>query len=157
MIAHVLIPLDGSPFAEKALAFGQKMLASDGKLTLIAAIEAPLPPVYAYPSPDVFYKLDANRTYMETAKPQASAYLDGIAGKLRGQGYTVVVEVGDGPPAEVITELAERYQVDAICMSTHGRSGISRLVFGSVTSKVLSLANCPVVVVPNHNTDTEPK
>jgi nucleotide-binding universal stress UspA family protein len=157
MIEHVLVPLDGSLLAEKALTFGQKLLAPNGKLTLVAAVEAPLPPVYAYPSPDVFYKLDSNRVYMETAKPQAHAYLDGIAERLRKQGYAVQVEADDGSPAEVITELAKRHKVDAIVMSTHGRSGISRLVFGSVTNKVLSMAPCPVVVVPNQPSDEKPK
>lgn len=155
MIEHVLVPLDGSPLAEKALTFGQKMLVPNGKITLVAAIEAPLPPMYAYPSPDVFYKLDSNRAYMETAKPQALDYLDKIAMKLRSQGYDVVVEAEDGSPADVITEIAERHKVDAIVISTHGRSGISRLVFGSVTNKVLSVAKCPVVVVPNRAEDTK--
>ena len=61
----------------------------------------------------------------------------------------VGVEVHVGEPANVIVETAERLKVDAIVMSTHGRSGLSRWLFGSVTNKVLSANVCPVYVIPS--------
>ena len=60
-----------------------------------------------------------------------------------------MVQFGD--PASVIVDTAGQLHVDAIVMSTHGRSGISRWIFGSVTNKVLGMAECPVLVVPSEN------
>ena len=57
-----------------------------------------------------------------------------------------MVEAGD--PATVIVETAQKLHVDAIVMSTHGRSGLSRWLFGSVTQKVLAASCCPVFVIP---------
>ncbi|MBZ0306650.1 MAG: universal stress protein [Anaerolineae bacterium] len=53
-----------------------------------------------------------------------------------------------GRPSETIVEVAKKLNVDAIVMSTHGRSGLSLLLLGSVTHKVLNTSACPVFVIP---------
>ena len=62
--------------------------------------------------------------------------------------YTIRTRLAEGQPAERILEQAEELAVDAIVMSTHGRSGVSRWVFGSVAQKVLSGASCPIFIIP---------
>jgi nucleotide-binding universal stress UspA family protein len=62
--------------------------------------------------------------------------------------FKVTAEVEVGDPASMIADLARSTNADAIVMSTHGRSGLSRWLFGSVTLKVLEAAVCPVYVVP---------
>jgi nucleotide-binding universal stress UspA family protein len=65
------------------------------------------------------------------------------------RGVTVVCEVYQAPdPASEIAAHADRLSVDLIVMGTHGRSGFRRLLFGSVTEKVLRLAHAPVLTVP---------
>lgn len=77
------------------------------------------------------------------------AYLDRVAKNLQLNGYEVEADVAGGDPADVILAYAEKLHVDMIVMSTHGRSGLDRLLFGSVTNKVVNHSHCPVIVVPN--------
>ena len=56
--------------------------------------------------------------------------------------------VDSGQAYGTIVERAENEQIDLIVMSSHGRSGLSRMLIGSVTDKVLRMAHCPVLVVP---------
>lgn len=83
--------------------------------------------------------------------PYAKHYVESVAKDLVKDGYTVRQEVKMGDAATVITDMAEKLHVDAIVMSTHGRSGISRFLFGSVTNKVLEAKVCPVFVIPSKN------
>jgi nucleotide-binding universal stress UspA family protein len=146
MLRHVLVPLDGSKLAEEALEHALSVLDSHGRLTLVSAVEALEVPIYGYyPATAV---PDFQKTEMELL-PYARHYLEGIADSLLKRGYTVEFEAHIGDPAAVIVDVAQRRQVEAIVMSTHGRSGIKRWLFGSVTSKVLEAKLCPVFVVPS--------
>jgi nucleotide-binding universal stress UspA family protein len=150
MLKHVLIPLDGSPVAEKALDMARRVLAPDGKVTLLTAIQRPEPPVYAYPSADVLDEIERETEMMANAHPEATSYLERMATNLKLNGVqNVEVELGDGDPADLIVDRAFKLGVEAIVMCTHGRSGLNRLLFGSVTQKVLNATPCPVLVVPN--------
>ncbi len=146
MLKHVLVPLDGSKLAEEAIPHALNIIGAEGKITLVSAVEVPDVPIYGYYPP-------ATVPDYETAKsdllPYARHYLEGIAENLTKQQIDVAIEARVGEPADVISETAEKYQVDAIVMSTHGRSGLSRWLFGSVTNKVLSAKPCPVYVVPS--------
>jgi nucleotide-binding universal stress UspA family protein len=84
---------------------------------------------------------------METLEAEARDYLDRIAAEFRAEGYTVGMEISNLPPADAILDYAESQNVDLICLATHGRSGISRFVFGSVTQKVVQAAPVPVLVI----------
>jgi nucleotide-binding universal stress UspA family protein len=80
---------------------------------------------------------------------QAKEYLGKFTEPLTEEGYKVDTVVEFGNPPDVIVEFADVRKVDAIVMATHGRSGVSRWIFGSVTNKVLAVATCPVLVVPS--------
>jgi nucleotide-binding universal stress UspA family protein len=149
MLKHVLVPLDGSLLAEKALDGAKAILQPQGRITLLTAVQTPTPPLYAYPSPDVLHEVQEDMEYVQNTVPRAAAYLDNIAQNLRLNGYTVDVEIATGDPADQIVRLAEQRHVDAIAISTHGRSGLGRWLFGSVTHKVLSATPCPIFVIPN--------
>jgi nucleotide-binding universal stress UspA family protein len=79
---------------------------------------------------------------------QAEDYLRSISKRLASTGARIDISVQVGRDAEVIVEHAKEVGADAIVMATHGRSGISRWLLGSVTQKVLQAAPCPVVVIP---------
>ena len=149
MLQHVLVPLDGSALAQSALDHALKVLGEGGQITLVTVLE---PQEIAlsefYPSTIIpRSNEDENSTYAAIARAQS--YLKRVAADMEEElgiaGYTRV-EVGDA--ATVITDIAENLHVDAIVMSTHGRSGLSRWLFGSVTQKVLAAATCPVLVIP---------
>ena len=65
-----------------------------------------------------------------------------------GVGLKVRQMVDAGQPFGAIVNCAEKERVDLIVMSSHGRSGLSRMLIGSVTDKILRGASCPVLVVP---------
>src|SRR5690606_5568122 len=88
---------------------------------------------------------------LEEVLSHATAYVSKISEGLQARGYTVDTIVQFSEPATLIVDSANARRVDAIVMSTHGRSGISRWLFGSVTSKVLTLATCPVLSIPDEN------
>jgi nucleotide-binding universal stress UspA family protein len=145
MLAHVLVPLDGSLLAEEALIAARKV--TDKRITLISAINMPEIPFYeiSVAAPTVPMQTQFN---LDEMLPRATRYLNGIAQKLRDEGYQVDTLVQIGDPAGVILEAAKHFHIDAIVICTHGRSGLTRWLFGSVTGEVLAGAQCPVLVVP---------
>jgi nucleotide-binding universal stress UspA family protein len=74
-------------------------------------------------------------------------YLEAIGERLAKTGATSVVEVSFSKPAEEILFFARHYGADLIAMATHGRSGIDRLLHGSVAESVMRHAPCPVLLV----------
>ena len=139
MLKHILVPLDGSALAEKALDYAVQIIAPKRRITLVCIVEVP----------DVASSFHPEVMMIEDNLASARGYLDRIANELRKEHQLrvdIVVEVGK--PADVITKIAENEFVDAIVISTHGRTGVERFIFGSVTQKVLNAMPCPVFVVP---------
>lgn len=153
MLKHILVPLDGSKLAEEALDHALDLLCANGRITLLSTVDVPDVPVYGYYPPATAPDYQAT---MEDLLPQAKQYLQDVAARLERPDLTIGVEAQIGEPAHVIVEMAEKLAVDAIVMSTHGRSGISRWLFGSVTGKVLSSQPCPVYVVPSKQKKAAP-
>jgi nucleotide-binding universal stress UspA family protein len=77
----------------------------------------------------------------------AEDYLDRVREHLRGRGITIETSVWYGPATEAILEAARCHGVDEIVMTTHGRSGLGRLLLGSVTEAVLRRTDLPVLVL----------
>ena len=146
MLDHILIPLDGSQLAEEAVESAKQILPKGGKITLITALHVSESWLYGVDPLVVSAEYRQSIDQMEQA---AKTYLQRIAAGLEADGFQVATLLEYGHPAPVILNYAAASNVDAIIMSTHGRSGISRWLFGSVTSKVLSAASCPVFVVPS--------
>jgi nucleotide-binding universal stress UspA family protein len=80
-------------------------------------------------------------------KNLAIAYLDDIGKPLKARGLKVSSAVAGGYAAERIINYAESNSIDLIAMSTHGRTGMGRWVFGSVTDKLLHAGNKPLLVI----------
>jgi nucleotide-binding universal stress UspA family protein len=156
MTNSVLITLDGSPLAERALDFVPRLLKSDTHIRLLtvlgedravelASLASTLGHVGYFSSelPQVKLGVDPQEAIA------ARNYLLGLAEKLELQGYPVTVEVVEGRSvADAIVETANSGKYDAVLMVTHGRTGLSKLALGSVTENVLKKADCPVIVVP---------
>jgi nucleotide-binding universal stress UspA family protein len=153
MFKHLLVPLDGSELSAKALATARQVLGSDGTLTLLNVVDMPdanLVVLYDMPVVPVY---EDHQKLVKMAQTNARAYLKRIAEQLQlSPTITVNTEVQLGNATTVIVERAQALHVDAIVMSTHGRSGLSRWMYGSVTQRVLALMPCPVLVVPGQST-----
>ena len=142
MFQHILAPLDGSVLAEQALSHAKRLVTSDTRVTLLQVVRSPLPviaPEMAAPMP-----IDS----MDDAMTEASRYLRSKVNDLIHAGIKADMEVVPGDAcSHCITSYAQEHNVDLIVMSTHGRGGLSRLVFGSVTEEVIRETPCPVLVI----------
>lgn len=152
MYAKVLVPLDGSSFAEQALDHAQQ-LAVAGATEIHLLSVAPLLedqtlavvdlyPIYVYRD----YLVD-HKQEMEHIIVELTGYLEQVSGRLRAAGYQVVSAVRFGQPADEIIAYAVQHGCDLIVMSTHGRSGLGRWVYGSVADKVLRSSRVPILLV----------
>jgi nucleotide-binding universal stress UspA family protein len=155
---HVLVPLDRSELAEAALDYAVDLVEPYGVLTLLTVIESP-----RYGRRDPYGPIDIRLSdvtlatnmmsyvpteYEQVAWEQVRDYLDQAARRIQKPGLVVDSQIRGGNPAACILEMAQARRVDAIVMSTHGRSGLSRWMLGSVAQKVLCAASCPVFLVP---------
>jgi nucleotide-binding universal stress UspA family protein len=145
MLQKILVPLDGSELAERALPYAKALAEKfDGELILFRGLETvrivPLPEFGVVP-----YEYDE---LVDQAEEQAHGYLGDLRDEIREEGLSARVAVTRGRSvADAIVDFAEKEAVDLIVKTTHGRSGISRWVFGSVALKVLEQAPCPVFLV----------
>ncbi|MFA7250124.1 MAG: universal stress protein [Dehalococcoidia bacterium] len=137
MFSHVLVPLDQSTAAEGALLLAEEIARLTGaRITLVTALTR----LGVAESPEL-RKID------ELAQQRAELYLRKCADRVRKSGVTEVhTEAQFGEPAEVITRLAGSAGADLIAISSHGMTGDRRYPLGSVALKVLTVAQCPVLV-----------
>ena len=86
--------------------------------------------------------------YEKVVIEDARHNLADVSGKILDEGVAARLEVRMGNPAQEILKFAEEEEVDAILIATHGRTGLSHIVFGSVAQRVVRRAKCPVVTIP---------
>jgi nucleotide-binding universal stress UspA family protein len=141
MYKRVVVPLDGSPVAEGMLRF---IVDIAGPLDL----EVVLLRVIRILQPQVTETLrSALLESVEQNTADARAYLAPLAENLRTRGIRVRTEVRHGEPVDEIVDGAREAGADLIAMTTHGRSGLGRLLFGSVAEAVLRQAEIPVFLM----------
>ena len=150
----ILVPLDGSEFAERALPYVQRLERTDAEVILLRAVASAsqlAASAGAAPMPGMtdFVQLS------EDSRREAQTYLDAVATRLRERGVRSRVVVVLAAAAEAITRAAEESKVDVIAITSHGRSGIERVVFGSVADAVVRNSTRPVFVVPMRQADRD--
>jgi nucleotide-binding universal stress UspA family protein len=141
MYRHILIPTDGSKPAEHGAAHGLALAKSLGaKISVIFVLE---------PFSEMSGRfLEVAAKYAELRKEQATTVLDRTAKAAKEAGISCeTIQTENGQPHQAIIAAAEEKGCDLIVMSSHGRSGLSVLLVGSVTNKVLTHAKTPVLVV----------
>ncbi len=149
MEERILVSLDGSKAGEAALPYVEELLSKlspevKAEVTLLQVVSSQSHYVVAG---DESVPIPYTEQEMEQIKGKARDYLSRVGESLKSKGATLEIKVGVGDAAEEIIKTADEINVDIIAMSTHGRSGISRWAFGSVTDKVLRGGNRPVLVV----------
>ncbi len=149
--APIVVPLDGSLAAESALPLAAELARAFGNpLVLARAQEQPVPafPVGTGIGP---IQMGGDSLLVAQATRQAEvatrAYLADKQAELRKAGLQAQYEMGLGPAASFIEEVAQRRQAGLIVMASHGRGWLGRLVLGSVAEKVLREAEVPVLLV----------
>lgn len=141
MYKKILVPLDGSELAEKALVEAEQLARMLGSEIILFEV-VPFMPIYG--SPELVTPLIVD----EKQKESVEAYLAKVAGGLKQKGFNVssMVKTGQQVALEII-DFAKERGVNLIIMCTHGRSGITRWVLGSVTLKVLTRAETPILLI----------
>lgn len=149
MFERVVVPLDGSKVGEAALPVIRQLA---DKLTPGAKVEVTLLGVITLlrhwvvvgeASAPVSYSDEE----LNVIKNRVTDYLERTGESIRGSNVSVNAIVVSGNAAEEILKTADRTKADLIAMSTHGRSGLRRLAFGSITDKVLRGSHIPVLMV----------
>jgi nucleotide-binding universal stress UspA family protein len=151
LYSRVLVPHDGSSFAEQVLPHAADIAKRfEAELHLLEVIPAPNPAVYAADlegSAGSPLAIEAIDEAQEELRKQGQERLQTLANDLGRQGIRTVWTVMDGDPAHEIVEYSNKNQIDLIAMASHGRTGLIRAILGSVTDAVLRNGGHPVLVI----------
>ncbi len=139
MYKKILVPLDGSPLAEQAIEPAIKIAKRhEAEIVLVRAAELTVLP------PATWSYLDVDEVHKEE-RASYQAYLDGL--KVEEVPCRTVLIEGEGLGADPLLAYAEKENVELIVMTSHGRTGLNRWLFGSVAERVVRHAPCPVLTI----------
>jgi nucleotide-binding universal stress UspA family protein len=144
MYQRILVPIDGSATSERALQEAIKLAAGKAQLRLVYVIEE------AYPLDAEGYTFIDYTALQEAVRKTGERTLVQAAEKVRRSGITAETALLDVPGervAAVIDGEALNWAADLVVIGTHGRSGLSRLLLGSVAESVVRGASVPVLLV----------
>jgi nucleotide-binding universal stress UspA family protein len=145
MYDDILVPTDGSETATAALEHARQLaMAHDAAVHLLYVTEA----AAIAPTPSGGEVLDRLREHGEQV-------IENAIDRIREDVRTVEGAVASGPPHRAILDYAEEHDVDLIMMGTHGRTGLSHVVLGSVTERVVRLSPVPVLTLRGEDVDVE--
>ncbi len=149
--APILVPLDGSLQAESALPLAQEFAREFGNsLLLVSAQEQPLP---MFPTGGAWGPVgvgDDSQLILQAtrqAEREARRYLEGKRAELASAGVRAQIEVGPGPAAAFIEDVARQRQVGLVVLASHGRGWLGRLMLGSVAQRLLRDLEMPMLLV----------
>jgi len=141
MYRKILVPLDGSALAERAINHASEIARGTGaEIILLTVVQAPLS---KYPEVGATEEV---KTVLEVAS-QSKAKLEAIVSTLKSEGLKARSEVLEGAADAAILGFAHNHDVDILVMSTHGRTGLSKALMGSVAEKVMLTTKRPVMLV----------
>ena len=142
MYKKILLPTDGSGYANQDIDRVTKLIADDGEIIILS--------VAGKLSPNAFQRRkhvkEVNEGMYDEAKENAE-----LMAKEFPEGYNIKTMVKTGFPAETINKVAEEEGVELIVISASGKSGLHKFIIGSVAEKVLKTSEIDVLLV--HNTD----
>lgn len=147
MYHKILLPTDGSKYAEKA-AKHAIWIASHSNAEIIALNVVDTSSLVGLPAEDLTIRVT------EILKEEAHKSLDNIENMMlefrkegMGKDIKLIKESKEGSPADVILKTVDEEGVDLVVMGTSGKHGLDRFLLGSVTEKVVRSAKCPVLAV----------
>jgi nucleotide-binding universal stress UspA family protein len=146
MYKNILIATDGSTLADNAVSHGLSLAKSVGAKVTVVIVEAPFS-VYDVPESKIHQMSEAFALHAAHTKQHAAKVLNEAADRAKQAGVACdTVQVEHDHPYQAIIAAAKDKGCDLIVMASHGRSGISAVLLGSVTNKVLTHTSIPVLV-----------
>lgn len=148
MYSNILIPTDGSPLAEQAVSKGIELAKGLGaKVTVVTVVE-PFEVMRHFVTADHSQLSETYTAYAREADVHAKKVLEAATQQGAAAGVQIEgVQIESGYPYEAIVKAAEDRGCDLIVMSSHGRKGLSAVLVGSETMKVLTHTKLPVLVL----------
>jgi nucleotide-binding universal stress UspA family protein len=142
MYKTILVPLDGSKRAEVILPHVEELTRRfQAKVILLQVLEAPW--VAAGPE-GTYFEYQAN---LDQREKKARDYLDALQSAFREKGIEVEIQLDSAPVVDAIIKTADDREADLIAMASHGRSGLSRVFYGSVAAGVLQRVDRPLLLI----------
>lgn len=138
----ILIPIDGSDCANRALEHGLALAARDDALSIML-LNVQQPTLYASLLEGISHDLPMQQMLLD----QGEAALQAALERVQQQGIACSPQVKLGKPAQLICELAARPDCLRIVMGTHGRDSLARIVLGSVAYQVVAQSPVPVTLI----------
>ncbi|MFC7176262.1 universal stress protein [Halosegnis marinus] len=149
MEEHLLVPVDGSEEAEAALEYALERFPGE-ELTVVAVVDpadAAVADSMAAPYESPVDAPGVGAEWLADAEESARERVALAGERAEETGFTAETVVRVGRPGHAIVEYATDNDIDHIVMGSHGRSGLSRVLLGSVAETVMRRADCPVTVV----------
>jgi len=143
MYKHILIPTDGSPLSEEAVRQGMALAKSLGAKTTVITVSPKFHTLAVEPGMVIATPKEYERE-CEAVAAKVLGTAEGVASESK-VGFRALYVVHDHPYAAII-EGVHTNHCDLICMASHGRKGLSALILGSETTKVLTHSKIPVLV-----------
>ncbi len=145
MFKKILVPVDGSELAEQALEPALALLANAGGQIFL--LRVPILPTTLTAVHAEFGAAIPIEASLKEVRDDAQTYLDELAKRYQRPHIELTTLVIEGDVAGTIVDTAVAHNVDLILMSTHGYSGVTRWLMGSIAEKTLRSASCPVLIV----------
>jgi nucleotide-binding universal stress UspA family protein len=147
-IRSILLPLDGSSYAETAIPYAIELArAFDSDIHLLRIVNTPAAYSMMSRHMDAAITAESLDQIISSMREEAKTYIDGITEQLSKQGVSVKPKVLDGYPGEQLIEYERHGFFQLVVMATAGRSGVSRVVFGSVAERILKMGRSPVMML----------
>jgi nucleotide-binding universal stress UspA family protein len=143
MYSTILVPLDGSKRAEAILPHVQDLAGRYGATVILLRVVEPV--IFSVGLLEGPYQV--LRQEFERRTEEAKSYLAALQERYREKGIEVRRCVVHGSAVEAIAEAAEREGADLIAMASHGRTGLSRVFYGSVAAGVLHRVDRPLLLI----------
>ncbi len=144
MYEKIMVPLDGSELAECVLPHVEGLIKGChvSNVVFVRVVE----PITA-PVGNVYIGREESRERESTRKSAVKDYLNQTVDRLKHEGTELHSEVLVGRVADSLADYTEKNDIDLIVIATHGRSGVTRWVRGSIADKILRSSNAPVLMV----------
>lgn len=162
MFQKILVPLDGSRFASRAMKYAVEIARQFDAEIILMQVEKPTTPIAATDGPQpgiqspaaakvaVQIALDEDKRKLSKAR----RYLSRKVREIKGKKISCSYHVNTGDPAKSIILYSQKKKIDLIIMTSHGKSGIVRAVMGSVADEVVRNSGKPVLVIrPNKRSE----
>lgn len=142
MYNTILVPLDISKRAEKILPYVEELaLCHLASVVFLHVVE---PPISVKASEGMQLAKEQN---FEPQKRKAEKYFSGIQEKFHGKGIETKMHMAHGPIVDEIIKVAKQEKADIIAIASHGRTGLSRVFYGSVAAGILQKIDRPLLLI----------